>query len=139
MASEQPVYVPPGAPGHLGEHGRRTWQTVVDAFELRDHELVILGNLADAQDELAEARKAVAADGLTVATRYGVKSHPALAVIRDARRAIATYYRLLSLDRVAEAAGTDVALDEIDVDPDEVDDIVESRRRQAANIRKGQG
>jgi hypothetical protein len=66
-------------------------------FALEPHELAILRLAAHAADRAAEARACVAADGLTVSGRFGVKAHPALAIARDAEAQMLRCLRALNL------------------------------------------
>ena len=66
-------------------------------FALEPHEVAILRLAAHAADRAAEARACVAADGLTVSGRFGVKAHPALAIARDSEAQMLRCLRALNL------------------------------------------
>ena len=63
--------------------------------------LAILEELAANYDTIQEASQVVRRDGLTVpGDRGGVKAHPLLAVIRDARASLLQCLKMLNLDVV---------------------------------------
>ncbi len=82
----------------LGAAGKRYWIAVTAAFALETHELEHLRLAAESLDRAAEARAAVAADGLTFQTRSGeLRPNPAVAMERDARSSFARLVALLRL------------------------------------------
>jgi len=93
----------PPAPAHLGSESRHFWRQIVRAYELEVHHVALLERACEALDRLAEARRAIAADGITVAGRSGPRAHPAVAIERDSRLAFARL-RELGLDRTETPA-----------------------------------
>lgn len=78
-------------PSVLGSSGRALWRSVVDTFELDQHELVALASACRQADVVAELEAVVAADGLMVVGSTGQsRLHPALVEARQGRIAVAT-------------------------------------------------
>ena len=80
-----------------GAAGAALEAAILADFALEPHELAILRLAAHAADRAADARACVAADGLTVSGRFGVKAHPALAIARDAEAQMLRCLRALNL------------------------------------------
>jgi P27 family predicted phage terminase small subunit len=97
VESSLPDELPP-PPAHLSEATQAWWKNVVEAFALEPHHLRQLECACDAWDRMVEARETVRKEGLTTPTRDGVKSHPAIAVERDSRKAFLEALRELDLD-----------------------------------------
>ena len=105
--SQMPDTQHPNALGHAceidqiltgtGAAGVALEGAILADFALEPHELAILRLAAHAADRAAEARACVAADGLTVSGRFGVKAHPALAIARDAEAQMLRCLRALNL------------------------------------------
>lgn len=96
----------PKPPPHLGTAGRRLWRRVMTEYELASWQLDILETAAVAADRLEEARKRLAAEGLTVEhPRTGVRPHPCISIESSSRTAMLRALRELALsaDDVAEA------------------------------------
>jgi hypothetical protein len=85
-------------PRGLGADGRRLWKAVVDEYDLLGHQFELLRLAAQALDRASQARTVLDRDGLTVSTTTGVKSHPAAAIERDSRLAVARLLRELALE-----------------------------------------
>jgi len=83
--------------GAAGAAGAALEAAILADFALEPHELAILRLAAHAADRAAEARACVAAEGLTVSGRFGVKAHPALAIARDSEAAMLRCLRALNL------------------------------------------
>ena len=91
--------VKPRTPSHLrSTDARRLWSRTVSAFELSEHHLALLDAACSALDRLIDARAAINRDGITVEGRYGARQHPAVAIERDSRTALARLVRDLGLD-----------------------------------------
>lgn len=89
----------PKAPPHLKAATRRWWSEVVDAYALEPHHLRLLEAACRSWDLMAEGEAALRRDGVFIADRYGVKkSHPGVAVVRDARVSFARLVRELDLE-----------------------------------------
>lgn len=68
-------------------------------YELGQHHVKLLTLLCEALDRGEHARETIAASGAYVRDRFGqLKAHPAVAVERDARIAVARLTRELDLD-----------------------------------------
>jgi P27 family predicted phage terminase small subunit len=92
-----PLELPP-PPDHLSPAMQGWWRQVVAEYDLDPHHLKLLEAAADAWDRMAAARSVVAAQGLTVTTKHGVKKHPAVDIERDSRIAFSRILRELDLD-----------------------------------------
>jgi P27 family predicted phage terminase small subunit len=89
----------PRAPAHLSKAQRALWRHVIGVYELEPHHVKLLTLLCEALDRGDEARQAIASDGAYLPDRFGqLKAHPAVAVERDARTAVARLTRELDLD-----------------------------------------
>jgi P27 family predicted phage terminase small subunit len=86
-------------PAHLSPSSRQWWQTTVDAYVLQEHHLRLLQLACEAWDRAQEARERLNREGLTFqGSDGGLKTHPAVAIERDARLAVARLVRELDLD-----------------------------------------
>jgi hypothetical protein len=94
----------PAPPRDLGTTGRQWWSEVLTQFELRADELPVLTEACHALDRAAEARAAVAADGMLVQGRFGPKQHPGLAIERSSVLLFSRLLRQMGLP--ADAAPT---------------------------------
>lgn len=91
-----PATAPP--PTHLAR-SVDLWASTVEAFDLEPHQLELLRRACEASDVADEARATLAADGITFAGADGSpRAHPAVAIERDARLAVARLLRELRLD-----------------------------------------
>jgi len=86
------------APRNLSAEGKTLWRAVLAEYELGAHHCALLATALEAHDRMREAQRAVERDGPYVDGRFGVKSHPGLAVERDSRLAFARLIRELGLD-----------------------------------------
>ena len=92
----------PAPPAHLAEETAAWWSDVVAEYELEPHHVRLLTLAAEAWDRGAGARELIEVDGAVVADRFGqLKTHPAVAIERDARIAFARLVRELCLDESA--------------------------------------
>lgn len=92
MSAERPR-TPPG----LRAPGRRLWASVVDDYELDEHEMAMLVEAVRTVDllDLLDAR--VRADGPIVASPQGDRAHPAVVEARQQRIALARLLAALRL------------------------------------------
>lgn len=94
-APAPPATAPP--PKHLAR-SVDLWRSTVDEFELESHQLELLRRCCEASDTADAAGEVVRAEGVTVLDRFGAaRAHPAVAVERDARLAVARLLRELRL------------------------------------------
>ena len=68
------------------------------SFALEPHHLAVLGAACEANDRMREAQATIARDGAYLDGRYGLRTHPAVAVERDSRLAMLRSFRELGLD-----------------------------------------
>jgi P27 family predicted phage terminase small subunit len=89
----------PPPPAHLSPSAAQWWTSVVETYVLLPHHLKLLQLAAEAWDRCQQARKEIARDGLTIETASGdIRAHPAVAIERDSRLAVARLVRELDLD-----------------------------------------
>jgi P27 family predicted phage terminase small subunit len=93
----------PAPPKHLRPESRALWRKCVNTYFLEPHHLSILEAACQSMDRMTEARETIDRDGPYVLGRFGMKSHPALAVERDSRTAMLRALRELNLDAEAPA------------------------------------
>lgn len=96
----------PAAPDHLSNEAATWWQSVVSDFALEPHHLRLLQAACETWDRLQQARRALADHGgLTFTDERGkISAHPAVAIERDSRIALARLIRELDLDAEPPAA-----------------------------------
>jgi phage terminase small subunit len=95
-APAPPATTPP--PDHLAR-SVDLWSSTVEDFDLEPHQLELLRRACEASDTADAAGEVVRAEGVTVLDRFGAaRAHPAVAVERDARTAVARLLRELRLD-----------------------------------------
>lgn len=87
-------------PEHLSDAAKAWWREVLRDFDLEPHHLHLLALAAGAWDRAEQARRTLAEHGAVtfVAANGDLKTHPAVAVERDARIAFARLVRELDLD-----------------------------------------
>jgi phage terminase small subunit len=90
----------PKPPGHLKAAGRRLWTDIVTQYRIADGAgLALVTTLAECQDRIREAQRAIRQHGALVPDRYGVpKQNPACLLERDARAGMLSALRALNLD-----------------------------------------
>jgi hypothetical protein len=74
----------PKTPTGLGAPGRRLWFSVVDEWELEEHEIALLVQAVRCVDHL-DKMDALVAEGLILDSPQGTKAHPALVEGRQQR------------------------------------------------------
>jgi P27 family predicted phage terminase small subunit len=96
----------PQPPPHLSESSRQWWRTTVETYVLHEHHLRLLQLACEAWDRGQAARAQLDQEGLTVAGRADtVVAHPAVAIERDSRLAVARLVRELDLDTEPPVSG----------------------------------
>lgn len=95
-----PRVVPLTAPAHLQPGTQAWWDEICRDYDLASHHVKLLTLAAQAWDRAEEARRAIeAAGGPFFDDRFGQpRTHPAVAVERDARTAFARLIRELDLE-----------------------------------------
>ncbi len=84
-------------PSGLRASGRRLWTSVLDLFELEEHESALLTEAARTVDVLDDLAAAVRRDGAMVQTTGGTKAHPAVVESRQQKIALARLLAALRL------------------------------------------
>lgn len=77
--------------------GKRLWSSVVDEFDLEEHELALLREAVRTVDQLDTLAGLIERDGEMVEGRFGPKLHPAIAEARQLRIALARTLAALRL------------------------------------------
>ena len=92
-----PVTEIPKPPAGVRAPGRRLWLSVVDGFELDEHELALLREAARTVDLLDQLDRRVRDDGPIVSSPQGDRAHPAAVEARQQRIALARLLASLRL------------------------------------------
>jgi phage terminase small subunit len=87
----------PAPPKTLKADGKRLWRAVVGTFALEAYQLEVLRVGCEALDRAEQARAEVEQKGLTVPTKTGVKTNPAIAIEQNGRLAALRAVRELNL------------------------------------------
>jgi phage terminase small subunit len=96
-AEPQNLPDPDAMPQDLSDEMQAWWKRITTDYNLESHELCVLAAAWRAWDRMEQARKIIAAEGLTVMGQFGPRAHPCLAVERDSRLAFARLVRDLKL------------------------------------------
>jgi P27 family predicted phage terminase small subunit len=89
----------PRAPKGLSLEARSWWKRINANWELDDAGLLYLQNALESFDEMRAAQAILRREGLIIRDRFGQqRQNPATLVERDARMAMARYFRALNLD-----------------------------------------
>ncbi len=92
----------PKPPSGTKAAGRRLWSSIVEAYELDEHELVMLRQAIRTVDLLDALQAEVDAAGVVVASPQGERTHPAVVELRQQRIALARMLAALRLPQGAE-------------------------------------
>lgn len=93
----------PTAPAGTKPGGRALWRSIVDDFELDEHELALLRQAVRTVDVIDKLQADIDKHGATVESPQGVKVHPAIVEIRQQRLALARLLAALRLPTGDEA------------------------------------
>jgi P27 family predicted phage terminase small subunit len=87
-------------PKHLTKHAKDLWARLRADYALDDAAgALLLRNLCEAVDRLAEARSILKKEGVIVRDRWGLpKQHPATLIERDARNQILASLKAMKLE-----------------------------------------
>lgn len=88
----------PSPPRHLSASSRTLWRTVVEDYHLEQHALHLLRLACESLDLSEQARRQLMKEGLTVPTVAGIKTHPAVAVQRNAKQTYISLIRALGIN-----------------------------------------
>ena len=89
-------------PAGLGAAARRLWSSVVDVFELEEHELALLVQAVRTLDLLERLDAEVRRDGPLIDSSQGLRAHPAATEARQQRLALARLLAALRLPQGEE-------------------------------------
>jgi hypothetical protein len=92
----------PAAPTGSKAPGRALWSSVVDGYDLDEHELALLREASRTVDLLDELAAAIRHDGALIDTPQGLHAHPAAVEARQQRIALARILAALRLPAGAE-------------------------------------
>lgn len=95
----------PTAPTGTGSPGRALWRSVLDEYELEEHEMALLREAVRTVDLLHRLDVLVRKLGPTVASPQGIKSNPAVVEARQQRIALARLIAALRLPAGEDEAG----------------------------------
>jgi hypothetical protein len=88
----------PALPKDAGASGKALWRSVVDVWELDEHEIALLREAVRTVDQLDQLAAIVKRQGLIVdGGKAGPKAHPALVEARQLRIALARIFAALRL------------------------------------------
>lgn len=87
----------PKAPRGLRAPGRRLWDSVLDEYELEEHELALLVEAVRTVDLLEQLDARVRKEGPIVASPQGTKANPAAVEARQQKIALARLLAALRL------------------------------------------
>ncbi len=90
---------PEKAPAGLGTDALALWSSVIDSFDLEEHERALLVEACRTVDLLSKLEEELRRDGVLVESPQGVKAHPAATEARQQRIALA---RLLAAMRLPQ-------------------------------------
>lgn len=93
----------PAAPSGAKSAGRALWRSVVDVYDLDEHETALLVQAVRTVDLLDVLQADVDANGATVESPQGRKTNPSVVEIRQQRLALARLLAALRLPQGDEA------------------------------------
>lgn len=79
----------PLPPIDLGHPGRRLWDSIVNEYDLDEHELALLVEAVRTVDLCDKLDATVRRDGAIIESPQGMKAHPAAVEVRQQRIALA--------------------------------------------------
>ena len=94
----------PRTPAGLASAGKRLWASVLDDFELAEHEQAQLAEACFVRDRIDQLRRQVDVDGLMIASSQGARLHPGVGEIRAQQLALARLLATLAVPSLAEDA-----------------------------------
>lgn len=89
-------------PVGLGVPGGRLWTSVVDEFELIEHERAVLEEACRVRDRISQLQSAVSDDGVMIPSSQGSRLHPAIAETRQQQLALARLLATLAVPGLEE-------------------------------------
>ena len=92
----------PQMPADLAAPGQRLWKSVVDEYDLDEHEVALLVQAVRTVDVLEKLDAQVRRDGPVVSGSQGERAHPALVEARQQRIALARLFAVLRLPAGSE-------------------------------------
>lgn len=92
------------APEGLQKPGRKLWDSVLDEFELAEHEAAQLEEACRVRDTIVRLREQLESDGTMLASSQGSRLHPAIAEIRAQQLGLARLLATLHVPGLDEDA-----------------------------------
>lgn len=95
---------PPRPPAGTLAAGKRLWTSILDRYELEEHEMALLVEMVRTVDVLTRLDTTIRAEGVTIdGGESGPKVHPAVVEARQQRQALARLRAALRLPEEDEA------------------------------------
>jgi hypothetical protein len=88
---------PPDPPVGSSAAGRRLWRSIVEEYELEEHELALLREMTRTVDQLESLAAVLRREGVMHDSPQGQRAHPALIESRQLRIALARLQAALRL------------------------------------------
>jgi P27 family predicted phage terminase small subunit len=99
------------APSHLRKESSAFFDNVMTEYTLDEHHVILLTKACESLDRIEEAQEIIKKEGLIYKDRFGSpRAHPAVAVERDNKIAVARLFRELGLDLAGDGKTTPAAL-----------------------------
>ena len=95
----------PKPPADLKAPGRKLWRSVLEGFDLDQHELTLLRETCRTADVCDGLQRQVDADGIMSSSSQGSRVHPALVELRQQRIALARMFAALRVPTGEDADG----------------------------------
>ena len=95
----------PKPPAGTGRAGAKLWRSVLDEYELEEHELLLLREAVRTVDTLDLLERRVQEDGPLLGSSQGERAHPALVEARQQRITLARLQAALRLPAGEEESG----------------------------------
>jgi len=89
----------------FGDAGERLWRSVMDGFELDEHELTLLRSACATADHVEALDALVRSEGAVIESPQGRKAHPALVEVRQQRITLARLLAALRMPQGDEDEG----------------------------------
>lgn len=85
-------------PRHLSKQSKAFFKQITEDFELENHHIALLEQACVMLSRAAEARQLIASQGLTLQTKTGLRTNPAVKIESEAMVVFARLMREIGLD-----------------------------------------